>query len=415
MVSTGVEGGTAAMGRQNRPRGFRLAVGTAAAVAVSAVAVGTVMAAHGFSIEWLVGAAATGPAATDAPASTASGPDGVPAPPTPTEVPLHVLGVAPDGTARPSGTTPIVVRFDEPVATGSAMPHLEPAIAGTWTRPDSTTLRFDPAVPLVPDTSLTLTVPGGADGLRAVGGGTLADTTTITFQVADGSLTRLQQLLAELHYLPVDFTPTTPEVLTATAQGAAAFDPPTGAFAMRFAATPAPLAALWQEGVDTALTRGAVMAFEKVHSLAVDGIAGPAVWTALLHDAVDRTMDPQPYSWAWTTMTRPETLKIWVDGQFVLTSLANTGVAAAPTPTGSWPVYLRYRTQTMTGTNPDGTTYTDPGVPYISYFTGGDAIHGFPRATYGSPQSVGCVELPAAAAAQVWTLIDYGTVVTVTS
>jgi lipoprotein-anchoring transpeptidase ErfK/SrfK len=69
----------------------------------------------------------------------------------------------------------------------------------------------------------------------------------------------------------------------------------------------------------------------------------------------------------------------------------------------------------MKGTNPDGTKYNDPGVPYINYFNGGDAIHGFERASYGSAQSLGCIELPYDAAAQVWDLIDYGTVVTVSS
>ena len=34
----------------------------------------------------------------------------------------------------------------------------------------------------------------------------------------------------------------------------------------------------------------------------------------------------------------------------------------------------------MKGTNPDGTTYDDPNVPYASYFNGGDALHGFVRA-----------------------------------
>ena len=316
--------------------------------------------------------------------------------------------------ARLVGTAPIVIMFDEPVASDGPMPQVQPAVAGTWSQPDPTTLRFDPVAPLVPDTSLTVTIARGADGVRADNGGLLSAATTITYKVADGSPLRLQQMLAELHYLPVDFTPTTPEVRTAAAQGAMAFSPPPGQFAMRFASTPAPLAALWQPGAAPALTSGAVMTFEKVHSLVVDGIAGPAVWTALLHDAVDQTMDPQPYSWAWTTLTHPETLKIWVDGQVVFSSKANTGIPAAPTPTGSWPVYARYRTQTMTGTNPDGTTYNDPGVPYISYFRGGDAIHGFQRASYGTEQSLGCVELPYAAAAQVWTLIDYGTVVTVT-
>jgi hypothetical protein len=40
-------------------------------------------------------------------------------------------------------------------------------------------------------------------------------------------------------------------------------------------------------------------------------------------------------------------------------------------------------------------------------------VHGFPRAAYGFPQSLGCVELPIPNAAIAWTYIHYGTPVTV--
>ena len=40
---------------------------------------------------------------------------------------------------------------------------------------------------------------------------------------------------------------------------------------------------------------------------------------------------------------------------------------------------------TMSGTNPDGSHYHDPGIRWISYFNGGDAIHAFPRASFGTP------------------------------
>ena len=69
-------------------------------------------------------------------------------------------------------------------------------------------------------------------------------------------------------------------------------------------------------------------------------------------------------------------------------------MAAAPTASGTFPVYLRYKVTTMSGTNPDGSKYSDPGIPWVSYFNGGDALHGFVRGSYGTPQSVGCVELP---------------------
>ena len=67
----------------------------------------------------------------------------------------------------------------------------------------------------------------------------------------------------------------------------------------------------------------------------------------------------------------------------------------------------------MSGTNPDGTHYRDPGVPWVSYFNGGDAIHGFNRGSYGSAQSLGCVELPFSEAERVFPYTPVGTLVTV--
>ena len=49
----------------------------------------------------------------------------------------------------------------------------------------------------------------------------------------------------------------------------------------------------------------------------------------------------------------------------------------------------------------------------MSYFNGGDALHGYVRASYGFPQSDGCVEMPPANAAVVWPMTPIGTLVTV--
>ena len=51
----------------------------------------------------------------------------------------------------------------------------------------------------------------------------------------------------------------------------------------------------------------------------------------------------------------------------------------------------------LPSSNPDGSHYDDPGVRWVSYFNGGDALHQFNRASFGAPQSLGCVELPEAA------------------
>jgi lipoprotein-anchoring transpeptidase ErfK/SrfK len=93
----------------------------------------------------------------------------------------------------------------------------------------------------------------------------------------------------------------------------------------------------------------------------------------------------------------------------------NTGIAFSPTADGTFPVYLRYQVTQMIGTNPDGSPYDDT-VYWVSYFNGGDAVHAFPRGSYGWYQSLGCVELPSygSTAQDVWNLITYGTLVTVT-
>ncbi|HXO06806.1 MAG TPA: L,D-transpeptidase, partial [Solirubrobacteraceae bacterium] len=89
----------------------------------------------------------------------------------------------------------------------------------------------------------------------------------------------------------------------------------------------------------------------------------------------------------------------------------NTGIASAPTAEGTYPVYEHLPVTTMSGTNPDGSHYSDPGIPDVSYFNGGDALHGFLRAQYGFPQSLGCVEMPYAEAAAVYPYTPVGTLV----
>jgi lipoprotein-anchoring transpeptidase ErfK/SrfK len=66
----------------------------------------------------------------------------------------------------------------------------------------------------------------------------------------------------------------------------------------------------------------------------------------------------------------------------------------------------------MQGTNPDGSHYADP-VSWVSYFNGGDAVHYFPRGSFGYPQSLGCVELPYSKAKEAYPYLPYGTLVTV--
>jgi lipoprotein-anchoring transpeptidase ErfK/SrfK len=155
------------------------------------------------------------------------------------------------------------------------------------------------------------------------------------------------------------------------------------------------------------------MAFESAHGLATDGEAGPKVWAALLQAVARRQVTSAPYDYVVINQALPETASVWRDGRIIFTTLVNTGIPAAPTAPGTYPVFARYLVTTMTGKNPDGTPYTDPGIPWVSYFNGGDALHGYVRAGYGFPQSLGCVEMTYANAETMFPLTPFGTLVTV--
>jgi len=324
-------------------------------------------------------------------------------------VPLLVATPAPGATIRPSGA--LRLTFSKPLTRilGSADPRLTPAVAGRWTRPNSHTIVFTPAgtgFPLAASVAVTLPTTVAANDLEPA--------QTVSWSVAAGSTLRLQQLLAQLGYLPVSWTPAgaaSPQ--TAQAEVAAAISPPAGTFAWRYANTPAQLRNLWHAGRTSVIVKGAVMSFEADHGLATDGIAGPLVWQALLHAALTNERHSGAYSYVLVRESTPETLTLYSGGHVVFETPANTGIPGRSTQLGTFTVFEHVRSGTMSGTNPDGSHYHDLGIPWISYFNGGDAIHGYLRAQYGFPQSLGCVELPYSAAAKVWPYTPVGTLVTV--
>jgi hypothetical protein len=238
----------------------------------------------------------------------------------------------------------------------------------------------------------------------------LASSVSIKFKVAAGSFLRLQELLSQLKYLPVTFVPAGSTPVPAAQE---ALSQP-GTFNWRWPNQPPQLQTLFDEGTDDVLTQGAVMMFENLNGLATDGIAGPEVWTDILQAVARKQMDPNPWDWVYVQKTPlPETVFAYSNGKVVFQSEANTGAVGFITPDGSWPVYLHYPSTTMQGTNPDGTKYDDKDVLWVSYFFKGDALHAFLRGSYGTPQSLGCVEMPTASAQTVWPLTPIGTVVTI--
>jgi L,D-transpeptidase catalytic domain len=309
---------------------------------------------------------------------------------------------------------PITVTFSRPTekALGTAMPTITPTVSGRWRRLDTHSVSFRPSglgYPLGGHVEVRL--PASVDVARPTGEQT---TWTFTWEVRHGTILRLHQLLAEVGYLPVAWSPSAdPVPRTADAQLAAVALPPAGHFSWPYANTPPELKGIWRTFKWNEITRGAVMMFEHDHDLDVDAFVGPKVWHALLADAVAGNRRTLGYSYVYVHRNVPQSLTLWHDGETILSSPGNTGVPAAPTQLGTFPVFEHIPIGRMSGTNPDGSHYDDPGVRYISYFNHGDAIHAFNRGSFGTPQSLGCVELPLAAAAKVWPYTPIGTLVTV--
>jgi hypothetical protein len=333
---------------------------------------------------------------------------------------LRVISVTPSAGARHvDGAGPVQVTFSAPLAANSPAPALSPRVSGQWHQVGAAMV-FTPDAAFRPSTRVTVRIPSGPAGVQSVTGGLLAEPLISHFSTNAYSRLRLSQILSQLGYLPLSWAPDAEGHMVGRDGGAGtrlasqlemAYSPPAGKFRWH-KGYPSVLRGQWRPGAPNLLVKGAVMAFESQHGMQTDGVASPAVWDALFTAADAGRANRDGYTYALASKAAPETLTIWHDGKIVLQTLANTGIPVAPTSDGTFPVYLRYRFQIMTGLNPDGTSYADP-VSFVAYFNGGDAVHYFPRGSYGFEQSLGCVELALSSAAQAWPYLTYGSLVTV--
>jgi hypothetical protein len=310
----------------------------------------------------------------------------------------------------------LYITFSKPVddVLGSSYPHISPATPGYWEKANSHTLAFVPSgMGAALGSHLHVQLPHSV-AVTSGGNGGLQTTSQIEWVVPPGSTTRLHQLLAQAGYLPVEWHPSGDDVAhTAAAEVQAAVDPPSGEFGWRYSNTPHQLKDMWSPDQATVITKGAVMKFESNNEMTVDGEAGAAVWRKLIDDAIAGKRLKEPYSYVYVHREVPETATLWSAGRTVLSSPANTGISGAETELGTFAVFEHLPETTMSGTNPDGSHYKDPGIKWVSYFNGGDALHNFDRSSFGTPQSLGCVELPLAASAQIYPYTPIGTLVTV--
>jgi L,D-transpeptidase catalytic domain/Bacterial Ig-like domain len=339
---------------------------------------------------------------------------------------LAVADPAP-GSTTAAPNNPISLTFAEPVSEvlGSARPRLSPAVPGSWSEPSANTLVFTPSgLGFGPRTTVTVTFDRPLAVVGGAGATVASASNSYSFTTTPGSMLRLEQILAQLHYLPLTFVPAAGQRVPATfADEVASMSRPlTGHFVWRWDSTPAALKDQWTAGSSNSLVRGALMAFDSDTFPGYDGfqadgesvaeLADSPMWQALLKAAAHNQFDPHPYSYVYVSKSLPETLTLWENGSVVLTSRCNTGIPASPTADGTFPIYVRYTFNYMTGFNPDGSYYDDP-VYWINYFNGGDAVHLFSRASYGFPQSLGCVELPSSTAEDAFHHLAIGDLVTV--
>ncbi len=350
--------------------------------------------------------------------------------------PLRVLSISPgDGADPVTAADPVRVVFSAALAPTSPLPTFSPTVAGRWHAVGGGAMVFTPAVPFGPATEVTLQVPAGSSGVRSAAGGMLAGPATAVFQAGGWSTLRLEQLLAQLGYLPLTWTPDsgipgqpgggavtvsygqrpssggTPAGGTPAGGTPAGGTPASGVFSWQ-GSYPSALTGLWQPGQPGVILTGALMAFQADHGLPMTGTATRGLWRALLDAVLRGQRNPHGYAYALADKALPETLTVWHDGSIVSRGLANTGAAATPTADGTFPVYLRARSQVMRGLMPNGSPYADP-VQFVSFFHGDYAVHSMDRPSFGSPQSLGCVELPLSEARQAWPYLTYGTLVTV--
>lgn len=100
---------------------------------------------------------------------------------------------------------------------------------------------------------------------------------------------------------------------------------------------------------------------------------------------------------------KEQRLRAWEGTKLVLEFPISSGLWS-PTPTGTFAIWHKTRSQTMSGGSKElGTYYYLPNVPSNMFFHKGYAIHGaYWHNNFGHPMSHGCVNSPLASVAQLF-------------
>ncbi len=160
-------------------------------------------------------------------------------------------------------------------------------------------------------------------------------------------------------------------------------------------------------------TRGALIVYQSDHGLPATGDPDGSTWASLLAAETLGHGDPTPYTFVTVSESSPRDARGPSRKSRGDHDAREHRRGRRGNRTRHLPDLCALRVHDDDRHQPGRHALQDPGVPWVNYFNGGDAVHGFPRASYGFPQSNGCVELPIGTAAQVYPLLAIGDLVIV--
>jgi lipoprotein-anchoring transpeptidase ErfK/SrfK len=104
-----------------------------------------------------------------------------------------------------------------------------------------------------------------------------------------------------------------------------------------------------------------------------------------------------------------QTTHAYIGTQLIKSFLVSTGTRQTPTVTGTYRVYVKYRSAHMSGPG-----YYLPNVPFVMYFYKSYGIHGtYWHMNFGVPMSRGCVNMKTEDAEWLFNFSEVGTVVNI--
>jgi lipoprotein-anchoring transpeptidase ErfK/SrfK len=153
--------------------------------------------------------------------------------------------------------------------------------------------------------------------------------------------------------------------------------------------------------------QAAQLASTSAPAASTDQVAQP-VSAAQVDEAALAAAAPVAGRWIDINLSK-QRLTAYQGRTVVFSGLVSTGIAGKRTPTGRFAIRTKIPSQRMTGPG-----YNLPGVPYVMYFAGANAIHGaYWHNNFGHPMSHGCVNMRIPEAKWIYNWASIGTPVSV--